>query len=241
MNEHNIRNLIAGLFVIFMIFTMIFVGLSLSGNLGHQKTYTYKANFKSINGLHDSSNVSYKGFNIGKVQKIQINQEDPRLVEVIMTINQDITIYKQTKATLKSLGVTGQCDVELFLEVHENEGLQPIDRHGAKDVVEIPTEPSQLSSIINNIDSISKSLKEMAEKINSMMSSESIASADDLMKNFNKVLYNISNSSIYFNKTALSVNNILSAAEVSINKLNVILGMMEYDPSVLVTGITHDD
>lgn len=52
MNENSIKNLIAGLFVIFMVFVMIFIGFFLSGGFKDQDTTTFMSNFKSISGLN---------------------------------------------------------------------------------------------------------------------------------------------------------------------------------------------
>ena len=70
MNENSIKNLIAGLFVIFMVFVMIFIGFFLFGGFKDQDTTTFVTNFKSISGLNVGSDVSYKGFSIGKVSDI---------------------------------------------------------------------------------------------------------------------------------------------------------------------------
>lgn len=133
MNENSIKNLIAGLFVIFMVFVMVFIGFFLSGGFKNQDTTTFVTNFKSISGLNVGSDVSYKGFNIGKVSDISINKENPKLVSVYMKINSQIPIYKQTVATLQSVGITGQSKVELSLDISEkNTSLDLIDLRKGK-------------------------------------------------------------------------------------------------------------
>ncbi|MDE4998804.1 MCE family protein, partial [Francisella tularensis subsp. holarctica] len=65
MNENRTQILIAGLFVIFIVFVMIFIGFFLSGGFKDQHTTTFVKNFKSISGLNVGSDVSLKGFSIG--------------------------------------------------------------------------------------------------------------------------------------------------------------------------------
>ena len=48
MNENSVRNLIAGLFVIFMLFVMIFIGFFLSGGFKTQASSKFVTNFNSI-------------------------------------------------------------------------------------------------------------------------------------------------------------------------------------------------
>ena len=50
---------------------------------------------------------------------IMINKNNPKLVSVYMKINSQIPIYKQTVATLQSIGITGQSKVELSLDIDE--------------------------------------------------------------------------------------------------------------------------
>lgn len=105
-------------------------------------------NFSSISGLNVGSNVSYKGFNIGKVSDIAINKNNPKLVSVYMKIDSSIPIYKQTVATLQTVGITGQSIVELSLDINKNDmGLDLIDKHKNKITI-IKSKPSQLTNIM---------------------------------------------------------------------------------------------
>ncbi|MFC4891452.1 MlaD family protein [Pseudofrancisella aestuarii] len=239
MNENSFKNLFAGFFVLFMLFVMIFIGFSLSGGFKQQPTTTYVANFKSISGLNDGSVVSYKGFKVGKVSKIEINPKNPKLVSVFMQINNDITIYQQTVATLQAVGITGQSQVELSLKIDKNDkALEPI-KVISNSVPEIATMPSQFDSIMQNVNGISKSLNEMASKFNGMMSEENMGAFNNLIDSTNILLYNLSNSSIYFNKTLMDMNETMVDMQETIVRLNGVLQLLEYDPSIIVRGVKH--
>ena len=141
MNENSVRNLIAGLFVIFMLFVMIFIGFFLSGGFKTQASSTFVTNFNSISGLNVGSDVSYKGFSIGKVSDISINKKNPKLVSVYMQIHDDIPIYNQTIASLQTIGITGQSKVELSLDITKNEvGLDLMTKEKGK-ILEIKSKP----------------------------------------------------------------------------------------------------
>ena len=58
MNENSIKNLIAGLFVIFMVFVMIFLAFLFSGGFNKTETTTYITNFNTISGLNPGADVS---------------------------------------------------------------------------------------------------------------------------------------------------------------------------------------
>ena len=172
MNENSVRNLIAGLFVIFMLFVMIFIGFFLSGGFKTQASSTFVTNFNSISGLNVGSDVSYKGFSIGKVSDISINKKNPKLVSVYMQIHDDIPIYNQTIASLQTIGITGQSKVELSLDITKNEvGLDLMTKEKGK-ILEIKSKPSQLESILKKVGGIATSLEEISQKFNKMMSED---------------------------------------------------------------------
>lgn len=241
MNEHSIKNLIAGLFVVFMVFVMIFIGYFLSGGFRNQDTTTYVTNFKSISGLNVGSDVSYKGFNIGKVSEIKINKKNPKLVSVYMEINSEIPIYKQTIATLQTIGITGQSKVELTLDIKKNDvALDLIDKK--KGVIpELKSKPSQFESILNKMNAISDSLEKISAKFNKMMSPENLDRFNQFTDSVNILLYNLSNSSIYFNKTLMELNETMSEGQETITRVNDVIRMLQYDPSIVVRGVEHKD
>jgi len=239
MNENSVRNLIAGLFVIFMLFVMIFIGFFLSGGFKNQASSTYITNFKSISGLNVGSDVSYKGFSIGKVSDIAINKKDPKLVSVYMQIHDNIPIYKQTVSSLQTIGITGQSKVELSLDIGKNEvGLDLMTKEKGK-VLEIKSKPSQLESVLNKVGGISTSLEEISQKFNKMMSPQNLNRFNEFTDSINILLYNLSNSSIYFNKTLLNFNETMTESQETITRLNEVMRILQYDPSIVVRGVEH--
>ncbi|ALB01883.1 mammalian cell entry protein [Francisella persica ATCC VR-331] len=241
MNENSIKNLIAGLFVIFMVFVMIFIGFFLSGGFKDQDTTTFVTNFKSISGLNVGSDVSYKGFSIGKVSDISINKNNPKLVSVYMNINSQIPIYKQTVATLQSIGITGQSKVELSLDIDEENTSLDLLPNKKGQIPEIKSKPSQLESILNRVGAIASSLEKISGKLNKMMSPENLERFNEFSDNVNILLYDLSNSSSYFNKTLMNLNETMTESQETITRLNDVIRILEYDPSTIVRGIDHEE
>ncbi|MGQ4001589.1 MlaD family protein [Francisellaceae bacterium CB300] len=239
MNENSVRNLIAGLFVIFMLFVMIFIGFFLSGGFKTQASSTFVTNFNSISGLNVGSDVSYKGFSIGKVSDISINKKNPKLVSVYMQIHDDIPIYNQTIASLQTIGITGQSKVELSLDITKNEvGLDLMTKEKGK-ILEIKSKPSQLESILKKVGGIATSLEEISQKFNKMMSPQNLDRFNEFTDSINILLYNLSNSSIYLNKTMLNFNETMTQSQETITRLNDVMRMFQYDPSIVVRGVEH--
>ncbi|API86476.1 MlaD family protein [Francisella uliginis] len=241
MNENSIKNLIAGLFVIFMVFVMIFIGFFLSGGFKNQSTTTYMTNFSSISGLNVGSAVSYKGFDVGKVSDISINEKNPKLVSVYMKIDSSIPIYKQTVATLQTVGITGQSVVELSLDIGKNDvGLDLINKQ--KDKINIiKSKPSQLKNIMKKVGAIADSLEQISAKFNKMLSPQNLDKFNEFTDSINILLYNLSNSSIYFNKTLMNFNDTMTESQETITRLNDVMRLLQYDPSIIVRGVEHDN
>ncbi|GAB4223577.1 MAG: MlaD family protein [Francisella sp.] len=241
MNENSIKNLIAGLFVIFMIFVMAFIGFFLSGGFKDKNTTTFVTNFRSISGLSVGSDVSYKGFDVGKVSEISINKKNPKLVSVYMKINSDIPIYKQTVATLTTIGITGQSKVELSLDIGKNHTSLDLIDIKKGEIPEIKSKPSQFESIFKKVNAIAGSLEEIATKLNKMMSTQNLERFNQFTDSINVLLFNLSNSSIYFNKTLMNLNETMDKSQEAITRLNNVMKILEYDPSIVVRGIDHKE
>ncbi|AJC48867.1 MCE family protein [Allofrancisella guangzhouensis] len=239
MNENSIKNVVAGLFVIFMVFVMIFIGVFLSGGFKNQATTTFVTNFKSISGLSVGSDVSYKGFSIGKVSDILINKENPKLISVYMKIYDNIPIFKQTVATLQPMGITGQSKVELSFNISkEDTALEPLKKGKGK-IPEIKSKPSQIESILNKVNNMADSLQQISNKFNKMLSEENIQRFNEFTDSVNILLYNLSNSSLYFNKTLANLNENMIESQEAISRLNDVIRLLQYDPSIIVRGVEH--
>ncbi|NDT08325.1 MCE family protein, partial [Francisella tularensis subsp. holarctica] len=55
------------------------------------------------------------------------------------------------------------------------------------------------------------------------------------------LLYNLSNSSIYFNKTLMNLNETMTESQENITRLNNVIRILEYDPSTIVRGVDHKE
>ena len=239
MNENSIKNLIAGLFVIFMVFVMIFLAFLFSGGFNKTETTTYITNFNTISGLNPGADVSYKGLSVGKVNDIYINKNNPELISVQMDIDSDVNIYKQTVTTLQSVGITGQSNVELSFKLKKGEKELTIIPKDNKKIQVIPSMPSALTSIIKKVNTMATSLEEISEKLNTMLSPHNMLKFDELTNNTNDLIYNLNNSSLYFNKTLMNLDSNLAESEITLARFGDLLTKLEYDPSIIVRGIQH--
>jgi phospholipid/cholesterol/gamma-HCH transport system substrate-binding protein len=100
--------------------------------------------------------VKYNGVQVGFVKKIELNTNDPRQVEITLSIEKSIPITTSTTATLISQGITGVTYVGLAAGSSD---LTPIKRMDGEPYPVIPAKPS----LFNQLDMI---IKEVSENVN---------------------------------------------------------------------------
>ena len=102
-----------GLFVIIgaLMCAVITIWIGAAGVFTKGSLYTTYFD-ESVQGLQVDSAIKYRGVEIGKVQSIKV-APDYRLIEVIMKIDLEGDLQKQTIAALTSAGITGIVFIEL--------------------------------------------------------------------------------------------------------------------------------
>ena len=116
-----------GIFVVIGLLCIGYMTVKL-GNIGFfgQDTYPLIARFTSVQGLRDGSSVEMLGIDIGRVQKLTMDQKK-QLAVVEFRIKKGIKIYDDAIASIKTEGLIGDRYVS-------------IDPGGASDVLLKPGE-----------------------------------------------------------------------------------------------------
>jgi phospholipid/cholesterol/gamma-HCH transport system substrate-binding protein len=141
-----------GLFIIGLALAaaLAFMWLSKSG---HRDDVLYRIHFaESVSGLSLGDPVKFHGVDVGTVKTMAIDAKDPRLVEVNVSLRKDAPVKTDTKASLKLKGITGVVFVELSGGSAEAQRLADTARAG--EVPEIPSEKSQLTSILDALPTV---------------------------------------------------------------------------------------
>jgi phospholipid/cholesterol/gamma-HCH transport system substrate-binding protein len=143
-----------GLFIAFI--AVIWLGMSHFFEQGR----LYSAYFDdSVQGLAQDSPVKYRGVTIGRVADILV-APDAKLIEIVLKIESDMKPDKNIVAQLKSVGITGIMFVELDIKRVGEPDLSPRLNFPPRYTV-IDTKPSEIRSLIDNINDIIKQLQNM--------------------------------------------------------------------------------
>lgn len=125
-----------------------------------QKGSPYVTYFdESVQGLQVDSSVKYRGVDVGRVEQIRV-APDNRLIAVIMKIELQGDVEKNTVAQLKAAGITGIVFVDLDRRNPEEPDQSP-KLTFAPDYPLIPSRRSQVSQILTGIDVLMEKVKDV--------------------------------------------------------------------------------
>lgn len=118
----------------------------------------YSVNFRdtSVQGLLVSSSVKYRGVEVGRVIRLDVNPKDLDSVLVDVKIRQGLTIKKDMSAVLAYVGLTGQKYIEISGGTLASENLMPRG--------EIPTGRGlgeKAEDIVTNLETAAKRITEL--------------------------------------------------------------------------------
>lgn len=138
-----------GLFIIglTLAIALAFVWLARSGR---GDDVHYRIHFaESVSGLVLGEAVKFHGVDVGTVKAMEIDTADPRRVQVDVSLRKDAPVKTDTKASLRLKGLTGALFVELSGGSAEAKRLLETTPPGQ--VPEIPSEKSQLTTLLESI------------------------------------------------------------------------------------------
>ncbi len=178
-------NFMIGLFVTVGVIMGITAVIWLGASQYFQKGVRYVTYFdESVQGLSVDSSVKYRGVEVGRVERIGV-APDNILIEVLMKIDMEDTLARDTVAQLKAVGITGLVFIELNHMVENKSGRAVTIGFDAPYPV-IPSIPSDISRIFSTIDEVIQrihtiDLKDTIEGIHSIVTSIKTALGDGKM------------------------------------------------------------
>lgn len=124
---------------------------------------------ESVAGLNLNAPVKYNGVNVGKVQQIHLDAENPERVILLFAIEHDTPIKENTIAILKTQGLTGIAYVELSGGTRESPLLQASP---GNDYPVIRTAPSLSARLENVLTAVLAKLDSTSNNLNAILSPE---------------------------------------------------------------------
>ena len=205
---------IVGAMVLILIGALLSAGLWLSVGF-NQKEYSLYTVYlsESVAGLSEQSPVKYNGVQVGLVKKIALNNNDPRQVEITLSIEKSIPITTSTTATLISQGITGVTYVGLAAGSSD---LTPIKKMDGEPYPVIPAKPSLFNQLDTIIKEVSENVNKVSAQTQKIFNDQNALYIKHTLANIEQVTSVISNNSASINSTIQNMDAvILNLAKVS--------------------------
>ncbi len=184
--ETKVSYAVVGAFVLVLAAAAISGVLWLGSGRAHRKdNVTYAAYFtESVSGLNLHAAVRDRGVEVGTVEEISLDPENPERVRVLMEIERRIPIKEDSQATLSVQGLTGIAHIELS----GGSIASPPLRTGAEGGYPvIKTVPSLMLGLEQSASVLIRSLDQTAQRINAVLDEPTRASFRQTIGNLEQV------------------------------------------------------
>jgi len=208
--ESKVKYTIVGVFV-FTVGFLLAAFIFWMGKYGAQSAEHdwYKIFMKdSVSGLNKESPVKFRGVEVGQVESIKINKDNSEEVEIVIRVEKNTPIKKDSIAILSSLGITGLSYIELKGGSNASERLLSSKK-----------EPSIIKSEASLFSRLENSAFGMTDRIEDTLKRVQVLMNDKNLEHFQNILTNLNELTVVLNdrtKTLLSqknVNNITNVVE----------------------------
>lgn len=186
--ETNKNALLVGLFIIITIAAGLAFTLWLTAT-NQGETVRYQVRFaESVGGLSIGSAVTFRGVNIGMVEKIDIVPDDTIYVRIILNVQKDAPVKKDTIAILKLQGVTGDIYVDLSGGNPKEPNLAAVSKEA---IPEIGSEPSSITTLTAEMPKILEQLSAIGVQTRKLMSDKNINNINTTLHEWQKAGKNL--------------------------------------------------
>jgi phospholipid/cholesterol/gamma-HCH transport system substrate-binding protein len=165
--ENRAYALITGVFVIAVAAGILIWANWLAGRTVQREKYRVVA-LRPITGLNEQAQVRYRGIDVGRVTKIQLDKDNPNRILIDIEVNKDVPITRGTYAQLGMEGITGIAYVHLLGTYIAGEPL-PKGRDG---VPEIHLRPSFLDTLADNAEAVLRDGRALLGELTKLVNEE---------------------------------------------------------------------
>lgn len=171
--------LIVGTFVLVLIAGAFGFGLWITrANLRETNVLYYIYFTGSVSGLQVGSTVQLRGVPVGNVTDIAIDTGNIELIQVTVGIKPGTPIKTDTVAQLQLQGITGLSFIQLSGGTQEAPPLEPA--FGKRRPV-IPSVPSPLERVFENVPQVTTQIMELAGRLNDLLNDENRRALSDTL------------------------------------------------------------
>lgn len=191
--ESKVNYTAIGLFVCLLGFALVVMILWVGNLHQRQENKTYIVYMKeTVAGLNVESSVKFNGVDVGKVQHIGLDPNDPQRVMLVLEVGAGVPITTSTVAKLAAQGITGLRYVALSNKTPSRTLLKP--KPGKRYAV-IAAEPSLLVQLDSVLREVSHNVKELTQNFNTLLTKENFKSLNQTVTNLETFTQSLADNS----------------------------------------------
>lgn len=215
--QSRVNYTVVGIFVIALT-VVLFLGIFWLTSVGYGKQYrTYLVYVhEDVTGLSVESPVRFNGVKVGYVQSIQLDQHNPKLVRLALSIEPYTPISTSTFAVLNAQGVTGIVYLNLKAET---ESAPLLVAAPGKRFPVIPSKPSLLMQLSTALPEITTDIQHLSSSISEVLDANNRQSIKDSLRNIATITKTMADNSTDFTETLHSLDNAMANISEASNHL----------------------
>ncbi len=124
----------------------------------------------SVDGLTRGSAVQFNGLKVGEVTSLQIDEKDPGLVNLLISIDKKTPVKTDTRARLEQRLLTGVAIVSLVGATPE---APPLVARADERYPRIAAEPSEIHNLVDSVQRLSTRASKVMEKLDRLIEDNS--------------------------------------------------------------------
>jgi phospholipid/cholesterol/gamma-HCH transport system substrate-binding protein len=215
--ENRAHALAAGLFVLLLGIAAALALWWFGGQRAERANYYLVETARDVSGLNSQAQVRYRGIRAGKVESIEPDAKDRRLILIRISLDRKFAVTTKTVARLGHLGLTGLAYIHL-----EDDGSsdQPLEAKG-EELPRIPMKLSLLETLSEKGGDVATQLADVARRMSALMSEKNV-------QNLSRAVENVATASEGMKelpKIMAAMREIVS--EANIKRMNALLAHLE--------------
>ncbi|MBO7164984.1 MAG: MCE family protein [Muribaculaceae bacterium] len=217
------KEFIIGLCVIIALVVLFFGIDFLRGISLFQPTNYYHASYSNVAGLEVAAPVTVDGYKVGQVREINFNYENPGIVDVVIAVDEKLSLPVDSRAVIES-GLMSGASVKIIM----GKESAKIPVGGEVQTAVIPDLMSALSTdVMPNVGNILAQVDSLVRNLNTLIADPALANA---VKSLDAITANVELATVGLNNT---MNNQLPGIMDNAGKITTNLDVVVNDLAVL--------
>ena len=182
--ESRVNYTLVGFFVVVMSAVLVMIAFWLTAGSRSKEYNPYLAYMQeSVGGLSEQAAVKFNGVQVGYVESIRLDKQNPQLVRIKLEIEEGTPITTSTRAMLMSQGITGIAYVGLMAISPK---APPLVTTEGEPYPVIPSSPSLLVQLDKAVRDVSQSVSDMSTRLQRILSPENELALKNTLHNFDE-------------------------------------------------------